>query len=59
MNISSASSAVSAALQSASTADELNMAVAEKAMDAEKQNGANALQLILASGKGGHVDHHA
>ena len=59
MNISSATSAVSSAIQGLSTDNDIAMAVAGKAMDAEKQEGANALQLIAATGMGQHIDRHA
>ena len=59
MNISSSTAAVSSALQGLSTDNDIAMAVAGKAMDAQKQEGANALQLIAATGLGQHADHHA
>jgi hypothetical protein len=60
MNVSSVSSTIAAAVRSAETENEISITMASKAMDAQKQEGANALQLIAAAtGKGHNVDFHA
>lgn len=60
MNIGSATSAIASAVQSAEFSSDYSITMAGKAMDAQKQEGANALQLIAsATGKGQQFDSHA
>jgi hypothetical protein len=60
MNISSVSSVIASAVQSAELSNEISVTMAGKAMDAQKQEGANALHLIAAAtGKGQQFDSRA
>jgi hypothetical protein len=60
MSMSSISSVINTAMQSAQLQNDISIAVAGKAMDAQKQEGANALALIAsATGKGHSFDAQA
>jgi|NOAtaT_7_FD_contig_31_7660469_length_348_multi_3_in_0_out_0_1 hypothetical protein len=60
MNITSTASAINSAIQSVEARNEYSVAMAGKALDAQKQEGAAALELIAsATGKGQSVDFRA